>query len=193
MELNKVYCMENLELLRQLPNESIDLIYCDIDYDDKLVTPQEAIEWYRPRLIEMERVLKNTGTIVLQCDYRLASYLRIEIEKKKVKVKVYFKKEGVPIGDTWYFDFSQGKERVGYDTQNPKSLLERIIKMNSNYGDVVADFFCGSGTSMVVAKELGRQYIGCDINPKAVEIANDRLNKIITNNRILFKLGGDYE
>ena len=66
MELNKVYCMDNLELLKQLPNESIDLIYCDIlyntgkkfkDYNDNLGTPQEAIEWYRPRLIEMNRVL----------------------------------------------------------------------------------------------------------------------------------------
>ena len=40
----------------------------------------------------------------------------------------------------------------------------------------MADFFCGSGTSMVVAKELGRQYIGCDVNPRAVEITNERLN-----------------
>ena len=48
--------------------------------------------------------------------------------------------------------------------------------MSSNKGDVVADFFCGSGTSMVAAKELGRQYIGCDINPRAVEIANEGLD-----------------
>ena len=68
------------------------------------------------------------------------------------------------------------KERVGYDTQKPKELLSKIIKGFSNTGDVVADFFCGSGTSMVVAKELGRQYIGCDINPRAVEITNKRLN-----------------
>ena len=45
-------------------------------------------------------------------------------------------------------------------------------------GDVVADFFCGSGTSLVVAKELGRNYIGCDINPKAIEITNNRLMEI---------------
>lgn len=64
----------------------------------------------------------------------------------------------------------------GYDTQKPKKLLERIISAFSNEGDVVADFFCGSGTSMVVAKELGRQYIGCDINPRAVKITNGRLN-----------------
>ena len=69
MELNKIYCMDNLELLKQLPNESISLIYCDIlyntgkkfkDYDDRLGTPQEAMEWYKPRLIEMKRVLKNS-------------------------------------------------------------------------------------------------------------------------------------
>ena len=59
---------------------------------------------------------------------------------------------------------------------NTLDILERIIKTSSNEGDVVADFFCGSGTSMVVAKELGRQYIGCDINPRAVEITNKRLN-----------------
>jgi adenine specific DNA methylase Mod len=89
MELNKLYCMDNLELLRELPSNSIDLIYCDIlyntgkkfkDYDDNLGTPQEAIEWYRPRLIEMKRVLKNTGSIYLQCDYRLVHYIKVEMD-----------------------------------------------------------------------------------------------------------------
>ena len=66
---------------------------------------------------------------------------------------------------------NMAKERVGYDTQKPKSLLERIIKASSNEGDLVADFFCGSGTTCVVAKELGRSYIGCDISEKAIYIA----------------------
>ena len=73
---------------------------------------------------------------------------------------------------------NMAKERIGYNTQKPKALLERIIKASSNEGDVVADFFCGSGTSLVVAKELGRNYIGCDINPKAIEITNNRLMEI---------------
>ena len=100
---------------------------------------------------------------------------RRDKDNNKVRVKVYLKKNGTPLGDVWYFNFVQGKERVGYDTQKPKALLERIIKSSSNEGDIVADFFCGSGTSMIVAKELGRQYIGCDINPRAVEITNKRL------------------
>ena len=82
------------------------------------------------------------------------------------------------MGDVWYFNFAQGKERVGYDTQKPRELLKRIILSSSNEGDVVADFFCGSGTTLVVAKELNRQYIGCDINSKAIEITNKRLNEI---------------
>lgn len=89
MELNKVYCVDNLELLKQLPNESINLIYCDIlyntgrkfkDYNDNLGTMQQAIEWYKPRLIEMKRVLKNNGSILLQMDYRLHPYIRIEMD-----------------------------------------------------------------------------------------------------------------
>ena len=90
MEINKVVCMDNLEYTESLPSESVDLIYGDIlygtgkkfkDYDDKLGTPQQAIEWYRPRLIEMYRVLKETGSIYLQCDYRLIHYLKVEMDK----------------------------------------------------------------------------------------------------------------
>ncbi|HZK00817.1 MAG TPA: site-specific DNA-methyltransferase, partial [Tissierellaceae bacterium] len=81
--------MDNLELLKQMQDESVDLIYCDIlyntgrkfrDYDDNLGTPQEAVEWYRPRLIEMKRVLRDTGNIFLQCDYRLVHYLKVEMD-----------------------------------------------------------------------------------------------------------------
>ena len=88
---------------------------------------------------------------------------------------------GTPIVD-WWSDITPllsptCYERVGYATQKPKELLERIIKTSSNPNDVVADFFCGSGTTLVVAKELGRQYIGCDTNSRAVEISNNRLSK----------------
>ena len=70
-----------------------------------------------------------------------------------------------------------GSEKTGYATQKPKEIPERIIKASSNEGDLVADFYCGSGTSLVVAKELSRNYIGCDINQRAVDITEERLNK----------------
>lgn len=292
MELNKVYNMDNLELLKQMEDKSVDLIYCDIlyntgkkfkDYDDRLGSPQEAIEWYKPRLIEMKRVLKDTGSIVLHCDCNINSYIRVLMDivfgfknfrneiiwkrsndtgsskSKALKVPVcsdtllwysktneyIFHMPTIPYDDKlmdrfklddndgkgkyyWadlktysqerlellkknnelkqrssgkysykrYFSTvnpnkalsniwddinrlsSNSKESCDYFSQKPQSLLQRIIKMLTNENNVVADFFCGSGTTMVVAKELGRKYIGCDINPRAVEITNKRLEEI---------------
>ena len=66
-------------------------------------------------------------------------------------------------------------ENSSYPTQKPESLLERIIKASSNEGDVVADFFCGSGTTPAVAKRLNRQYFACDISERAIEITRKRL------------------
>lgn len=85
-----LYQCDNLELLKQLPENYIDLIYGDIlyntgkkfkDYDDNLGTPQEAILWYESRLIEMKRILKDTGSIYLQCDYRLVHYLKVKMDE----------------------------------------------------------------------------------------------------------------
>ena len=67
------------------------------------------------------------------------------------------------------------KERVGYPTQKPLALLERIIKASSNPGDVVLDPFCGCATACVAADRLGRKWIGIDISPKAAELVNLRL------------------
>lgn len=315
MEINNVYCIDNLEFLKQLEDESVDLIYCDIlyntgkkfkDYDDNLGTPQQAIEWYRPRLIEMKRILRQNGNIVLQCDSYLSHYLKVEMDVifnnsnfkneiiwlrtnsgkttsknlandldrliwysksknstfnevykplsestwksynrddgdgrgkycsqtlskpsnptkgtiydftdkygkvwkcpktgwrmiesklremenddrliytgKTLRAKSYWnerKSTGRIANNLWedINNITSSKENIGYTTQKPKALLKRIIEMLSNEGDVVADFFMGSGTTMVVAKELNRKYIGCDINPRAVEITEQRLKE----------------
>lgn len=68
--------------------------------------------------------------------------------------------------------------RHDYATEKPEKLLELLIKSFSNPGEVVLDLFCGSGTACSVAKRLGRNYIGCDINPNAVKIARRRLKKV---------------
>lgn len=257
IELNKCYCMDNLELMKQIEGNSIDLIYCDIlyntgrkfdDYDDNLGTTQEAINWYTPRLLEMKRVLRNTGNIYIHCDYRLSHYIKVLMddifgEKNFINdivwayrtggvSKRYFQRKhdnilrysksdkythnplmdksymessgfinanvesesskklglqrdkdgvyrNVHMRDVWEINiiYNQDKQAVGYNTQKPKELLGRIIKASSNKGDIVADFFCGSGTTGVVAKELGRNYIMCDINPRAIEISENRLRE----------------
>ena len=70
---------------------------------------------------------------------------------------------------------SKRQERLGYPTQKPLALLERIIMASSNEGDVVLDPFCGCATACVAADKLGRQWVGIDISPKAVELVNERL------------------
>ncbi len=85
---------------------------------------------------------------------------------------------GVPLSDVWT-DIqpinSQAGERLGYDTQKPEALLERIIKASSNEGDLVADFFLGSGTTAAVAHKLGRRWIGCDLGRFAIHTSRKRL------------------
>ena len=89
------------------------------------------------------------------------------------KMKGQFKK----VDDVWDIPSinNMAKERTGYPTQKPEKLLERIIKASSSEGDVVADFFCGSGTTLVVAQRLNRRWIGIDISPAAIKLAEERL------------------
>ncbi|HTV11917.1 MAG TPA: site-specific DNA-methyltransferase [Acidimicrobiales bacterium] len=79
--------------------------------------------------------------------------------------------------DTWWLTIvpTSGSERTGYPTQKPLKLLERVVGASSNPGDLVADFFCGSGTTGVAAQRLGRRYLLVDANPEAVRIARERL------------------
>lgn len=251
IKLNNTYCMDNLELMKQIDDNSIDLIYCDIlygtgkkfnDYQD--LKPQKDIieEFYIPRIKEMYRILKDTGSIYLHMDFRINHWVRFIMDdifgydnfqneiiwsyktggsskrrwnRKHDNILFYSKRKDfnfnlqkeksynrglkpyhykgikeyqdeigwytvVNCKDVWDINSlgNCNNERVDYDTQKPKALLEKIITASSNENDVVADFFCGSGTTLVVAKELGRQYIGCDINPKAIEITNNRLLEI---------------
>jgi len=85
---------------------------------------------------------------------------------------------GVPIQDMWT-DIkpiaSQGKERLGYPTQKPEALLERIIETSSNQGDVILDPFCGCGTTIAVAERLNRRWIGIDITHLAIALMKYRL------------------
>lgn len=85
--------------------------------------------------------------------------------------------EGKAIADVWDIPIisSSSKERVDYATQKPEALLERIIKASSNEGDLVADFFCGAGTTGAVAERLGRRWIMADLGRFAIHTSRKRL------------------
>ncbi|MFQ5753087.1 MAG: DNA-methyltransferase [bacterium] len=113
---------------------------------------------------------------------------------KKDKNGVYEltkEKKGVPLSDVWEIPYLNPKaiERVGYPTQKPVILLERIIKIATNEGDVILDPFCGSGTTLVAAKLLNRKYIGIDISGDAVTLTKERLENPIKSESVLLKKG----
>jgi len=90
---------------------------------------------------------------------------------------------GVPITDVWtdipgFQTVVNSPEIVGYATQKPERLLERIILASSNEGDLVADFFCGSGTTLAVAEKLGRRWIGVDLGRYAIHLTRKRLIQV---------------
>lgn len=122
------------------------------------------------------------------------------------KYKIYFNKDGTerrvfletskgrPITDTWtdiigFQTVNRGTEYLNYPTQKPEALLERIIKASSNEGDLVADFFCGSGTMASSAEKLGRKWIVSDLGKFAIHTTRKRM---ISAQRKLKTKGKDY-
>ncbi len=204
------------------------------------------------RLVEMRRVLKNTGSIYLHCDPTASHYLKIMMDQifgvnnfrneiiwhyktgglsknwfgKKHDILLFYVKDSsksffnplkekayIPtlkgrtfaieklqaktdnegcktcgqkggfyhmaaMPDVWNIKtlFRNDKERLGYPTQKPLELLERIIQASSNEGDIIMDPFCGCGTAIAAAEKLGRQWIGIDITHLAVALMKKRLS-----------------
>ena len=263
MKLNTIYLADNLEFMRKLDSDIIDLIYIDppfysgVDYkefSDIWGSIDEYLDFMYPRIKEMHRILKKSGTFYLHCDpnavfnlkpicdeifekknfrreiiwnvgsvsgfksqikgwvrqhdtilyytksnsftfnkqylpYR-EDYLKKMFRHKDEKGRIYRKRRGgkqyldespgTLVGDVWNDIYSfqtttRSKEYLSYPTQKPEKLLIRIILSSYKEGDIIADFFCGSGTTIAVAKRLGRKWIGVDNNPKAVELCKNRL------------------
>jgi len=241
----ELHCEDNLELMKRLESSSIDLIYCDVlygtgkkfkDYQDLKPIKNEIFEFYEPRFTEMFRLLKESGSIYIQCDLRIVHWLRNilddvfgyenfrnqivvkyniggygkrEFPKKHDLIIVYSKSDQFKFNDleiripyksviskkqdrpnitaeklaigtvptNVWDDIPSGlkvKRRTDYFSEKHEKILERIIKCSSNEGDLVADFFLGSGTAAFVAKKLNRNFIGCDINPRSIQTTKDR-------------------
>jgi DNA modification methylase len=273
MEFNKVYCADNLKIMQLMASESIDLIYIDPPFNtgrlqrnkkhehsfsDCFKNLDAYLSFMQPRLQQMHRLLKNTGSLFVHVDYRVVHYLKVELDKifspknfineiiwhyssgggkslksfkkrhdtilwyaknknnyyfcdsyirlpytphkqnssgknyggtmgrdangreyvekwgtgKKKKYRYYIDKGKMP-EDVW-LDIkplnSAAKERTGYPTQKPIKLLQRIILATTQPNDIVADFFCGSGTTCKAAELLNRKYLGIDSNPQAIDL-----------------------
>ena len=120
-------------------------------------------------------------------DYSNASIAKMEAEGyiyvsrtgKKYK-KYYLDEYTIPLDSIWvdlpgFGVATASQEPVGYPTQKPEALLERLIKASSNEGDLVADFFCGSGTTAAVAEKLGRKWICADLGKFAIHTTRKRM------------------
>ena len=119
--------------------------------------------------------LLEAGRVVQTAPGKVPRYKRYLDESK-----------GIAIGDSWG-DIpavqGQAKERIGYPTQKPLALLERVIKASSNYGDIVLDPFCGCATTLAAADRLQRSWVGIDVSSKAAELVVRR----ITNQQGLWR------
>lgn len=262
LEPNRLFWGDNLHVMRQLPNESIDLIYIDppffsgrqynVIFGDKneLRSFSDIWEggmpgyliWLNARLYEMKRLLKKTGSIFVHCDWHASHYIKVEMDKifgsdnfvneivwcyksggaspkkrfsRKHDVILFYSRGGqyyfkpqqeksynrklkpyrfsnvkeyqdeigwytlVGMKDYWAIDMvgRTSSERIGYPTQKPENLLERIIVGSCPENGIVADFFSGGGTTAAVAQQLGRRWIACDQSRVAVAITADRLTQ----------------
>ena len=112
----------------------------------------------------------------------------ITIPKSKAK---YFHPLGKVMDNVWQIPIisqHEKTERIGYPTQKPLTLLERIIQASSNKGDIVLDPFCGSGTTLIAAERLDRKWIGIDISPKSYNLVKMRIDKETKNTaKIIYK------
>ncbi|MHA1381743.1 MAG: site-specific DNA-methyltransferase [Candidatus Helarchaeota archaeon] len=104
--------------------------------------------------------------------------------------------KGVPLGTVWddivsFQTATNAAEYLNFETQKPEALLKRIIMASSNPGDLIADFFCGSGTTVAVAEKLGRRWITCDLSRFAIHITRKRLLDI-EKSKDLIKSNNNY-
>lgn len=262
---NQVFCSENRALMQSLPDGCCDMIYVDPPFctgraqfrkeeghrfaDQWPGGVAEYTEFLAERLVEMRRLLKETGTIFVHLDWHAVHYVKVAMDgifgyesflneiiwsyrtggvskqwfgrkhdtilsyarargrhrfqvvrdgafrtdglnydaegrpyKSTRSGRLYFHASGPALTDVWELPFlsTVSKERTGYPAQKPLSLLRRVVQSCTDAGDMVGDFFCGSGTTLVAAAELGRRYIGCDSERGAVEIAQRRLRECAT-------------
>ncbi|HHV81020.1 TPA: site-specific DNA-methyltransferase [bacterium] len=151
-----------------------------------------------PHITDIILFYSGTGQILFNQEYKPldSEYIKKFYKYKDEEGRLYRKAGGSrPEHYRYYLDESKGTpvsnlwdditnvqagaiEYTAFDTQKPEALLKRIILASSNPGDIIADFFCGSGTTLAVAEKLGRRWIGCDLSRYAIHVTRKRLLEI---------------
>ena len=151
-------------------------------HDVILVYGRTEASYFEPVVVEYSAAsLRERATRYKRQDeggpYRMTT--RRDPNGVKYRAKVYLR-EGVFATDVWAIPVinATSRERIGYPTQKPEMLIERLIEAYTCDGEAIADFFCGGGTTPAVAQRLGRRWIACDQSRVAVAITADRVASI---------------
>lgn len=196
----RIYHEDNLNVLRSLRNESINLIYCDIlyntgkvfdDYADKLGSPKEAIEWYRPRIEEMKRVLAFNGSIFIHCNWRLDSYMRIlmdEIFGSECFRNRIYRKHSNERG--FYNNFDSQVDTILYYVKTPNEFV--FNEVIDHVTRIVPLFENG----FIKSKSVSYLFNDKSIDMKALRkhwiISKQQFLKLLERNEIILKDGLPY-
>jgi site-specific DNA-methyltransferase (adenine-specific) len=141
----------------------------------QLLTKHDVIFWYARGADYTFNLLRGKATAAM-----LAKYCHVDGDGRRYMMsygKRYYLQGGKPLDDVWDIAAiaATSGERIGYPTQKPLALLERIVQLASNPGDVVLDPFCGSGTTLAAAQALGRNWVGIDSNADAIALTRIRM------------------
>jgi DNA modification methylase len=267
LDTNVIYCGDCLVKLKDIPDNSVDLIYIDPPFssnhsyvafwneqekrhfEDRFENITAYIDYMKPRLKELCRILKFTGTFLYHCDWHASHYVKVLLDYDDYfgyrnfqnEIVWYYRGAGISPkrfgrrhdiilsyskSDEWFFDPDPGRQpyaeatkerfshyignvrdgidygqqklnpkgkhpddvitdiqpeapsslaRLGYPTQKPIPLLDRLIRCYSKQDDIVLDAFCGCGTSLIAAQLNKRHWIGIDISPTACRTVANRL------------------
>ncbi len=189
-----IYNCDNLDLLKSLKSNSINLIYCDIlyntgkvfdDYNDNIGDTEYAINWYRERIIEMKRVLKDNGSIFLHCNWRLDSYMRIlmdEIFSPTCFRNRIYRRHSKERG--FYRNFDSQVDIILYYVKDPANF---IFNENISETEKVTPLF-ENGYIKERSKTLDFNGIKIDFKKlnKHYLISKKELMKLYKNNEIIF-------
>jgi DNA modification methylase len=145
----------------------------------------DTIFWYTKKLEKYTYNSKEAGDARNTDEGTFGGYFKTDEDGRRFqevraggKVYKYYTDELKNADDVWNFGIISQRdktERVDYPTQKPEELIERIIKASSNEGDLVADFFCGSGTTAAVAEKLGRKWINSDLGKFSIHTTRKRM------------------